>query len=93
MFSRKLLIQEILTTFEEYYEKFIYSNELTNIIAEYRSMCLNIGKEVVIMGSKQLKGTAFGITEIGELIIKTETGEIINVSSGEVSLRGINNYI
>jgi len=93
MFSRKLLIQEILTSFEEYYEKFIFSDELTSIIDEYRSMCLNIGKEVVvIMNNKQIKGTAVGITEIGELIIKTETGEIINVSSGEVSLRGVNGY-
>ena len=94
IFSRKLLIQEILVKFEKYYEKFIYGNELTSIIDEYKSMCLNIGNEVVvIMRDKQLNGKAIGITEIGELIIKTEAGEVTHVNSGEVSIRGVNGYI
>jgi len=92
--SRKLLIQQILTIFEEYYEKLIYNDDLKSIIDEYTEMCLNIGKDVVVMiKGEKVQGVAVGITEIGELIIKTENGMMINFCSGEVSVRGINGYI
>ncbi|HHT9110602.1 MAG TPA: biotin--[acetyl-CoA-carboxylase] ligase [Candidatus Brocadiaceae bacterium] len=89
-YSRKALLQEILCHFEAYYEQFLKYGSLENIISEYEQLCINIGKEIqAISGNHILYGKAVGITDSGELLIQKETGEVIKLNSGEVSLRGL----
>ena len=42
---------------------------------------------------KEWTGVAAGITETGELIVKKDSGEICEISSGEVSVRGVYGYV
>lgn len=91
-YKRENIICRILSEFEELYEDFL-KNGLKNIIAEYKSLCTNLGREVkAIFKDKTVIGTAIDVTDTGQLIIKSN-GELITVSSGEVSVRGIAGYI
>ncbi|MBR5122894.1 MAG: hypothetical protein IKU91_04990 [Anaerotignum sp.] len=55
----------------------------------YHRKCLNIGKEVRVIGGETYLATALDITPEGELIVKRkDNGEEEVVFSGEVSIRG-----
>ena len=55
----------------------------------YRAKCLNIGKEVRVIGSETYLAVALDITPEGELIVKRkDNGAEEVVFSGEVSIRG-----
>ena len=56
---------------------------------EYKKYCINIGKELQILGKQNFTGMGLDITEQGELLVKKETGEIVVVLSGEVSIRNL----
>ena len=48
-------------------------------------------EQLILAG--EYTGTALGINHRGELLVETETGEVRNVLSGEVSVRGIYGYV
>lgn len=90
--SRAKIIRKILEEFEILYSKFL-KNGLLNIIDEYKKNCVNIGKvSQAVYKDKTIIGTAVDITPDGELVLKTDT-ETINISTGEVSVRGIYGYV
>ncbi len=63
------------------------------IIDLWRNFSVTIGKEVsAFYNNKIISGIAKDITQDGNLIIKLDTGEEIEVCSGEVSLRCNNTY-
>ena len=43
--------------------------------------------------SGEAQGTALGITDKGELIVRMDDGEIKEVTSGDVSVRGLYGYV
>ncbi len=60
---------------------------------EYHTMLANRGRRVRVLDPLgEYEGTALGIDQRGQLLVE-RNGEIIKVSSGEVSVRGIYGYV
>ena len=54
---------------------------------DYRKICVTIGSDVVVtQAGEETPGRAVGVDEIGRLEVRTETGGVIQVSAGEVTL-------
>jgi len=71
---------------------------LEDTMAEYKKECITLGKRVRVLyaGNKQsITGLCKEIKNDASLTIETDNGEIITVTSGEVSVRGIygENYV
>ena len=88
--SRAELVGCVLKHFEALYEEFLEKGGVFAPFKErYRAKCLNIGKEVRVIGGETYLATALDITPEGELIVKRkDNGEEEVVFSGEVSIRG-----
>jgi BirA family biotin operon repressor/biotin-[acetyl-CoA-carboxylase] ligase len=72
--------------------RYLGNNNL-NIIKSWRDFSVTIGKEVVAAGNDNvIVGIAKDITSDGSLVIETKNGELIEVRSGEVSLRAKGSY-
>lgn len=92
--SRTMLIANILREFEGLYDDFISSGSLKKTIEVCREKSITLGSRVRIEGREEsYLAEAMDINEDGELIIKKDNGEIIKVVSGEVSVRGLYNYV
>ena len=90
--SRAEIIKRVAEEFEPLYDEYL-KYRLKNIIPEYKSACVNIGKRVSILyGEKETPGTAVDITENGHLVVDTDEGRV-TISSGEVSVRGVYGYV
>lgn len=92
--SRAELVANIMRAFEEYYESFLSSGDLSGLQARYSSLLVNNGREVRVLDPKgEYQGTAKGINELGELLVEREDGSVTAVYAGEVSVRGIYGYV
>ncbi|MBQ3425957.1 MAG: biotin--[Clostridia bacterium] len=86
------LIAKVMNEFEPLYNKYI-QHGFSSLVDEYKKNCVTLGKEVkVIYRRKEIKGKAIDISSTGGLIIDTAEG-ILNITSGEVSVRGLYGYI
>ena len=91
--NRALLIENILINFEHDYTIFLKTNDLSNFKEVYNQKLINKDRQVkIIQRDTEFTGVAHGIRNNGELIVETETG-FVNVSSGEVSVRGVYGYV
>ena len=91
--SKKELFLEIIQNFDKLYNEFLETENLEKIISEYNQVCINIGRDLIIeKNNEKIFGTGVRVNSDGELVIKTLNDEIISVSSGEVSVRGIKGY-
>ncbi len=92
--NRKKLLAKVLNRFEELYTPFVENNDLSKAINICRKDSILIGKEVrIITGKEEKIGIAMDINEDGKLVVKYENGEIENLLSGEVSVRGLRGYV
>lgn len=70
---------------------------LTNrlgLIQQYRRDCITLGQEVsIVRGGEVRHGKALDVDEEGALIVRYENGQMEAVNSGEVSVRGLYNYV
>lgn len=58
------------------------------LLAEYKARLMVLGRRVTVTGSGQpYEATPVDIDEIGRLIVKTDTGEVLTLASGEVSIK------
>ena len=91
--NRAMLIEKIWEEFEDYYELYEKTQDLSSLVKEYDSYLVNRGQKVRVLDSKEpYEGKAMGITDRGELIV--DTWEAIRlVSAGEVSVRGVYGYV
>lgn len=89
-FDRAEFLAQSMLHFEALYEEFVAEGGVFAPFKErYRRKCLNIGKEVSVIGRETYLATALDITPEGELIVKRkDTGGEEVVFSGEVSIRG-----
>lgn len=92
--KRKELIGRILNNFEELYKELIHHNRIDKSIKICTENSVIIGKNVRLI----LKGTeeevkAIGISKEGELIVQDKAGNISNIISGEISVRGLYGYV
>lgn len=92
-FRRAEIIAKTMEYFEEYYEVFLRTEDLSALVKEYDEMLVNMGQQVKVLDPKEpFEGKAMGITKNGELIVDTWESRKL-VSSGEVSVRGIYGYV
>ncbi|WP_408069516.1 biotin--[acetyl-CoA-carboxylase] ligase [Butyrivibrio sp. JL13D10] len=92
--DRVKLLAACMKHFEENYEKYIASCDLSGLRKDYESRLINIGKEVRILDPKgEYEATALGITDDGALVISRKDGIRENINAGEVSVRGLYGYV
>lgn len=89
-YDRAALIGAVLARFETLYTAFLAAGgSFAPFRERYGANCLNIGKEVRVIGRETYLATAIDLTADGELIVKRkDTGAEEVVFSGEVSIRG-----
>ena len=93
-FDRSELIGKIMEKFEKNYEKFIQTCDLSMMVEEYNDMLANRQQPVRILDKMHpYEGTALGINEQGELLVRDREGTLQVVRSGEVSVRGLYSYV
>lgn len=91
--DRKKLTASILNEFEKLYTVFKKDGDISGVIDILKENSALIGKEIrVIRGNQEKFGIAKDINDKGELVVEFDMG-LENISSGEVSIRGMNGYI
>ncbi|MBR6909594.1 MAG: biotin--[Lachnospiraceae bacterium] len=91
--KRCKLVADIMRYFEKYYKEFLRGESLGGLKSKYESFLINKGRGVLVLDPKgEYTGKALGINDGGELIVKKENGETVEVYAGEVSVRGIYGY-
>lgn len=92
--ERGALICAIMREFEVYYERFMETQSMEDLAAEYQQMLVNMNRQVrVLEPGNEYSGIARGIDGMGQLLVEKENGETVAVYAGEVSVRGIYNYV
>lgn len=93
-YSRKAIIKRFLEKFEIDYNHYKEQPDLNNIKARYEKNCITLHKKVkLIKKDQEVIAEAIGITNEGTLRVRYEDGMIEEVLSGEVSVRGLYEYI
>ena len=88
-FHRAQIIAETMSYFEQYYDTFLKTQDLSALVREYDELLVNRNKSVRVLDPKEpFDGKAMGITPI---VDTWESRKL--VSSGEVSVRGIYGYV
>ncbi len=93
-YRRAELIAALMQRFEENYEMFMRTEDLSGIRQSYNSLLVNRGCGVrVLEPGKEYDGRALGIRDTGELLVQKPDGTVAEVYAGEVSVRGIYGYV
>ena len=92
-FDRSQIPGLVMEAFEEYYEKFAATCDLSGLKEEYESILANYNQPVPVLAKEPYEGVARGITDGGELLVEKTDGTIVAVSAGEVSVRGLYSYV
>lgn len=92
--KRAALLNAVLLAWEEYYETFLQTEDLSLLAEAYNEKLAGLGGMVRVLAPKgEYTGTSRGINRRGELLVEREDGSITEVMSGEVSVRGIYGYV
>ncbi|MCT4604587.1 MAG: biotin--[acetyl-CoA-carboxylase] ligase [Marinisporobacter sp.] len=92
--SRREIVKDILFAFEELYLDFIDNRNIEKSIDICKKYSVTLGKQVKIRTKgREIIAEAIDLTEDGQLLIKNELGEVETVLSGEVSVRGLTDYV
>ena len=92
-YSRAELAACIMDELEPVYETFLKTEDLRDLYQEYNELCVNCGRQVRVLHPKgAYTGTAEGINQNGELLVRREDGTVEQVYAGEVSVRGLYGY-
>lgn len=92
--ERKALLVDILQNFEALYEKFEKNLDIKTSIDICKEYSAVLGKEVYIINkTEKEKVTVVDIDDKGQLIVRDAQGNLKEIISGEISVRGINGYI
>lgn len=92
--SRAELLNRVLLRFEENYEIFLTTLDLSGLRERYQRHLLNMGAQVRVLDpAGEFTGVSEGIDDRGELIVVKENGERVPVYAGEVSVRGLYGYV
>jgi BirA family biotin operon repressor/biotin-[acetyl-CoA-carboxylase] ligase len=92
--ERKALSAKVLNHFEALYLDFLETGTIDASVKICRESSILLGREIrIISRNKERKAKAVDISIDGELIVQFEDGRIEPISSGEVSVRGLEGYI
>lgn len=92
--KRAKLVNAVLCAWEEYYHIFLQTENLSGLVAEYNDKLTGLGGAVkVLMPADSYDGISQGVDENGRLLVKKSDGTVMQVVSGEVSVRGIYGYV
>lgn len=93
-FDREALLARVLRLFEADYERFLSDGDLRGLRPEYEAYLVNRGAAVRVEDPVGAwTGTALGIDDGGELLVRCSDGGVETVYAGEVSVRGIYGYV
>ena len=82
------MIAVIMKHFEDNYERFLKTQDLSLLMDEYNRQLLNKGRKVrVLQPGHEYTGEALGINKMGDLLVKKEEGTVEAVYAGEVSVK------
>ena len=91
--SPKNLLERFLETFARCYGEFLNS-EMSRIIEFHKSHSVTLGKDVkLVTPTNERMAYAVDINEDGSLTVQNETGHLEKIFTGEVSVRGIDQYV
>lgn len=92
--KRSGLIARFCDIFEENYEIFMATGDLSGLAEEYNQYLVNTGREVKICEpGREFTAVAQGIDKEGRLVVDKEDGTQEAVFTGEVSVRGLYGYV
>lgn len=92
--KRSALLNAVLLAWEEYYGRYLPSEDLSLLAEEYNEKLAGLGGLVKVLAPKgEYTGISRGINHKGELLVEREDGTVTEVMSGEVSVRGIYGYV
>ena len=100
MTNRNKLTAKVVEKFDEYYKKFLETNDLSQVVDKYNPMLISMDSEVKVLygmaetadPKEEETGIARGIDKDGALLVETKDG-IKSIVSGEVSVRGLYGYV
>ena len=92
--NRAELLERVLVRFEDNYETFLGTLDLSKLREAYQKHLQGVGNEVRVLDpAGEYTGISHGINDQGELIVEKENGEKVQVYAGEVSVRGLYGYV
>lgn len=92
--ERRPIVEEIMKQFQQDYDDFLVTEDLSWLRERYNACLVNCGQEVVIHEEKTpYRAQALGINDVGELLVRLEDGTVQAVYAGEVSVRGVYGYV
>lgn len=91
--NRSSIITKMMSWFEFYYDVFMETQDLSNLMEEYNSHLVNRNQQVrIIERGGEWEGTAKSMNSKGELLVINQEQKEVAIMSGEVSVRGIYGY-
>jgi len=92
--DRSDVVAACMKRFEENYEKFEKTCDLSLLKEDYEERLINRDRVVKILDPKgEYEAVAFGIGNDGALRVRTSDGNVISINAGEVSVRGLYGYV
>lgn len=93
--SRAAVIAGVWKAFEQYYDRFLQTADLSLLKEAYESRLLNRNETVCVLDpGGEWRGMARGIDRHGRLLVESDDGRGTKaVDSGEVSVRGVYGYV
>ena len=92
--DRLAIIAAVLEDLEDYYEAFLQKQDLSAAAEIYERKLVSLNRPVRVLDpAGPYEGICLGITSEGELRVKREDGFEVQVTSGEVSVRGVYGYV
>ena len=92
--DRTEIICKTMEHFETYYETYMNTRDMSVLKEEYQALLANMDRQVrVLEPENEYNGIARGINDMGELLVETSDGQLKTIYAGEVSVRGIYNYV
>ncbi|MCD8348695.1 MAG: biotin--[acetyl-CoA-carboxylase] ligase [Lachnospiraceae bacterium] len=92
--DRAKLIDVCMEKFEQYYDRFMKTQDFTYLQEEYNDFLVGKGDRVRVLSPEQeFEGISCGINTRGELLVCRVDGTMEQIFAGEVSVRGIYGYV
>ena len=90
--DRELLLRRYLDALSETVD-ILEKEGFSPLRRRLESVCALMARPVKVSGGQQAEGVAEGIGDHGELLLRLQDGSVLQVTCGDVSVRGVNGYV